>query len=468
MPKPKRLDAEGVRDMLAGSKGNPGLFERALGFRTSTTAIKGVHLMNDLAQCTLGGTPQHRGDLLCRVIREDKADEPNGDRDLRDDERFGDAYGRAYPVALGAQRVSRLREAARLLLNADGGMYRAGDAMASGLATHRDLLGAEGFRRFGVGRYLHRALGVDGRQRVRELFTSETDPVTQALRPLLLRQPLEEKGPSLFEAPSTPLDEALGRRLTALTRQPLSKPTLLRYVCLAGSLAVTLKIYGLGRQAGRPTLLALPVHRWVGRSRPGREEAVQSLKQAVDALDRRLAELMPSHPNAQPLWDERPKRGADILEVPSAPSLSEGALGIIQASREQWSSGSKALYWPDRFAVALGKKAGCVGPLNDHAGWSKYMTLTPELVELLTLMYVPAGSPALPWRELWRQVADELGLLIGANSHEDDLALKAAGVLHVDLGQLAESSDEVLRQAVARGVARRLPDAGAEAGGELP
>mgnify|MGYP007066197097 CR=1 FL=1 len=463
------IDATRLHRALQGGDGLPGVFEQALGFRVSTKAIKGVHLMNDLAQCVLGGAPEHRGDLLCRVIREAHTREPNSDRDLRQDDALGVHYRRAYPEQLGRQQVTQLREAARLLLNADSGMYKPGDNMASSLATHRDLLGWEGFRRFRVGRYVQRVLGHAGRERVREMFESADDPVSRAMKPLMVTTPLIERYPDEPAPPLTAFDDALGRRLTILLSHPLTKPNLLRGLSLAGNLGVVLKILGAGRPGGHPVLLALPDHTWVGVRKPAREEAVQSFQLGIDAADRAFARHLARHPLGDSLWAPPADDDTPTITVTTCEDERDNDALMKAARAFEFSKkdGTKDLYWPDEFAIALGKRAGCVGPRRDQAGWSKHLMLTPELVELLVLMFVPPGARPLPWRALWETVRDELGIVIGANSHADDEALKGAGVLHIDLGQLARSSDVFLAQAICRGVARRLPDSGAEAGGEL-
>ena len=212
------IEVDVLRGLLMGRDGTPGVFERTVGFQTATNAIKGVHIVNDLAQTVLGGAPDHGGDLLCRIVREQKTDagEDNSDETLRRDPVFGAPYARAFPATLGAERVTRARAACSAVLTFDGGMYRAGDRMASSLATHRALLGFEGFRRFGVGRYLANLLGEAGRSRVADLFDSPTDPLSRALSPLLLEAPLKDTHPRGRDA--TPelseLDRDLGRRLT--------------------------------------------------------------------------------------------------------------------------------------------------------------------------------------------------------------------------------------------------------------
>jgi hypothetical protein len=462
MPAKKKLSADRLVKLFMGERGQSGLYEQALGFKTATGAYKGVHLMNDLAQSVLGGSPEHRGDLLCSVIREDKLDEKEDNRDetLRASEKFGEVYGRAYPQELGSENISRLREAARLLLNFDGGMYRAGDGMASGLATHWTLLGSEGFRRFQIGRYLQTILGQTGQEKLRALFREDRDPVSQALRPLLWETPLREDQ-AFDELPVlSKFDEALGARLATLLQQPLSKPMLLRAFLSAASLGIILKILGVGRSDGRPVALALPAVVSSDR-RPLRQEAVQSLQRGLDALDQKLAEMLPHHPSATTLWEAAPERGEASVEV-VASSIEDATPALVDAVREQ-----KSTYTPHQFAISLGKQVGCVQPKTDRAGWGKRLVLHADLLEAIILMYVPDGATALPWARLWASVRDELGLVIGANEYTDMLFLTEGGILQVNMEELSKCSDTLLAQAVTRGVARHLPDDGAEAGGAL-
>ncbi len=456
----REISIAGLRELVMGTKEQVGLYAQVLGFRTATGSIKGVHVMNDLAQSVLGGAPSHRGDLLCQIIRQD-IDDPrhdNTDTGLR----ASAHYRQAYPEELGGPQIYRLREAARLLLNFDGGMYRPGDGMASGLATHWTLLGAEGFRRFGLGRYLTAILGEPGRARLEELYRDKGDPVTQALRPLLKAAPLQDSHPERLPLCLAPFDEALGRRLTVLLQQPLSKPMLLRYTLLASSLGLVLKVLGAGRPDGRPVVLALPEDPHHSRRSSLRQEAVQSLSRGLELLDRRLALALPDHPLAAPLWQTCPTSKKAETVTMRGPTLEVAALALVEAAREL-----KGVYPPRNFAIALGKKAGCIQPRRDNAGWGKRLALHPDLLEALILMYVPDGAPPLRWPVLWAQVRDELGLIIGANSYEDAQALKRAGVVQLSLSLLARSSEEVLELAVRRGVARRLPDSGAEASGVL-
>jgi hypothetical protein len=451
-------DEEELRELLMGKDG---AFARVMGFGTGTTVIKGVHVMNDLAQCVLGGAPAHGGDLLCAVIREDKVDggEDNSDARLRADQRFGEAYARAFPASLSPGQVSSIRAGLTAVLGYDGGMYRAGTSMASGLATHRTLLGAEGFRRFGVGRYLERALGPAGRERLRAMFDAPTDPLSRALAPLLLDEPLRDgHPPSGLQLPATPFDASLGAALTTLLTQPLTKPVLLRLFLLAASLGICLKLLGAGSDDGRPTALATSADD-TGPGRYLRQEAVQAFNRGLARLDVRLAAVSADLPGWRSAILPAPRSGARGFETDGAPSR------VIAEARAH--AFKDRVYWPDTFAIALGRKAGCVMPKKDQAGWGKHLVLTGELVEALVLMFVPPDQPPSPWTELWERIRDELGLVVGANAYEDLQRLRAAGVLQTSLEDLTKSGDNVLSMAIRRGVARRLPDSGAEAGGAI-
>lgn len=464
---PKRFDQRLLRDALMGGEQGSGVFERALGFGTATTVIKGVHVMNDLAQCVLGGAPDHKGELISRVIREDRTEkgEDNSDEALRAWPLLGATYARAFPETLDPTDRSRLRAAIGAVFNHDGGVYRASDGMASGLATHQSLLGAEGFRRFRVGRYLQRILGAPGQARLVTLFQSAEDPLSRLLAPLLLDAPLVDRAGSTEDPPElTPFDLAAGERLTALMLHPLSKPTLLRDLLLGATLVLALKVLGVGRPEGRPAVLATIE----GQQRRLRQEAVQSLRWGVDALDHRLAELLLTHPLAEALWTTRPARGAEAIELDEDPRRwQDAAPQLIQAARGVKKWGGKDVYWPEEFIISLGRKAGCVLPKRDHAGWGKRLALTPDLVEVLVLMYSPPGGDPVPWSELWASVRRELGLVIGANELQDATLLEGAGVSLMSMEDLERNSEAALDLAVRRGVARHLPDSGAEAGGGL-
>ncbi len=460
------LDAALLYQVFMGGSEREGLFEQVVGFRTATTAIKPVHIMNDLAQCVVGGAPDHGGDLLCRVVRQGKVSEGNTDFELRRRERMGADYRRAFPSDLGQALIRRLRSADELLLNFDGGIYEPGKRMCSGLATHKHLLGFEGFRRFRIGRYLERILGAAGRARILTLLEDDSDPVSVALRPLLLGSPLVDTHPPVEGSrPLTRFDERLGVRLTVLLSQPIAKPQLLRFFILAACLGVVLKVLGAGRADGRPGLLALPERHHAGGPRPARQEAVQSFQRAVEALHRGVALALPAHPEAEELWRADVRPHDDVVLVPDHGGLGASAEGIVALLREQGLD--KQLYWPEGFATALGRKVGCVLPRHDNAGWGKYLSLTPDLLEALVLMFVPAGSPPIRWEQLWTEVWGELGVCVGANGSTDAAALRELGVLHVNLQGLTRAADALLDDALVRGVARRLPDAQAEVGGAL-
>lgn len=465
MPDTRHISVRSAQQALAGTVEHPGLFELALGFKTATKSIKVVHVMNDLAQCVFGGAPAHGGDLLCRVIRQDIEGEDNSEIALRRDPRFGALFEGAYPATLGARQVALLRTAAAAVLNADGGMYEAGTSMASGLATHRDLLGFEGFRRFRVGAYLSGILSEHGRRTVRELYTSTADPVTRALRPLVLPDTLVDKQPAPTPRDPSPFDASLGRGLLTLLRQPLSKPTLLRYFALGASLGVVLKVLGVGRPHGRPVVLAVPDADEPGTV-PLREQAVISWNLSVDAMDEHLARLLPGHALAEELWrSASPQEGT--VEVPAVRSLAAAARDLISAMRAaKRDKDADELYWPDAFAAALGGKAGCVLPKRGGFGWGKRLTLTGEMAEVLILMFAPPGTRE-PWRSLWRRVRDHLGIVVGVEPHIDAEILEGVRVRHVSLEHLAAASNTLLEGTVRRGVARVLPDSGAEVGGDL-
>lgn len=464
MGEPRRVDLEALRRVLMEHEGSTGVFERVIGFRPATaSAYKAVHLMNDLAQCALGGAPQHGGDFLARVIRVGVEGEGNEESDMRADARFGPAFERAFPSELGRDRIEALRVAACEVLSFDGGVYQPGTSMCSPLATHRDLLGFEGFRRFGVGRLLADVLPKEGLAQLRAHMESDGDPVTRAFRPLLLAAPLVDKVKRGEEVARTPFDRRLGEALTTLMGQPLTKPTMLRTVALGACLGLVLKILGAGGEGGRPALLALPNGEERG-PKPLREEAVVSFRRCVERLDRRVSELIPSHALAPELM-KRAGAKAVCVEVPDTRSLDALAASVVPAARA--AKGVDEIYWPDRFAVNIGRKAGCVLPLSDRAGWGRHLALTPELVEVLVLMHVPAGQRALTWSRLWTRVREELGVAIGANATEDVAFLAGAGVENVSDEALADNAESILAHAVRRGVARRLPDGEAEVGGEL-
>jgi hypothetical protein len=451
-----------------GTEEHVGLFEETLGFRTATGSFKAVHIMNDCAQTLVGGAPDHGGDLICRVIREHIAEEPNSETDLRTDKRLGTLFNRAFPQALGPRRVRELRAAAKLLLNFDGGVYAAGTRMASPLATHRGLLGSDGFRRFRLGPFLSNILPQAGRQRLKSLFESDRDPITRALRPLISDSPLVDTHPATGRPRvQSALDRALGERLGRLLSQPLSKPALLRAFALGASLGLVLKILGVGRGDGRPVLLAVPTEdgaeatRWEG--------ATQAFQRARDSLDAFVARTMSEHSQRDTVLARTEPAGDAELKLSAVKVTGTGAGAFLDAVRQLRELGDQTkIYWPDDFAIAVGRRAGCVLPRTDRAGWGTFrLALTPELVEVLVLMSVdPSGRPQ-QWSRLWRDVREDLGVLIGASPTKDAEMLREVGVPHVSAGRLRDNALAMLRAAVRRGAARALPDGGAEAVGTL-
>ena len=462
MPETRRVDVDAIVRVLMPHEEHAGVFEEAVGFRTSTaTSYKGVHLMNDLAQSVLGGAPAHGGDFLARVMRADVEGEGNAEHELRAHKVFGAAFSAAFPLALGADRVTSIRAAARDVLGFDGGVYAPGTSMCSPLATHLDLLGFEGFRRFGVGRFLADVLPEAGRARLRAAFESDRDPVTRAFRPLLLPATLENRQARTRRVVErSAFDRAFGDALTALMAQPLSKPALLRAVALGASLCLVLKVLGAGRDGGRPVALALAPAEDGGR-KVLREEAVACVRKAVERLDARAAALIPKHPTAADLL-KKPGPKAPAIEVPDEADPTAFYETIVAASRKV-----EGVYHPEDFAIAFGRKAGCVLPQSDRAGWGRHLALTPEFVEILVLMFVPHRAPPMPWPTFWREVREVFGVVIGANPTADARFLASAGIENVSEEGLVDNAEAILAAAVVRGIARRLPDGDAEVGGEL-
>lgn len=467
MSNKKRIDPTAVKRVMMGDTKSDekalGLFEQMLGFRPSTnTSYKGVHLMNDLVQSVVGGAPEHGGDFLCKLIRFDVDGEDNREETLRKDKKFGAAFERAFPIELGPQRIEHIRHAAQEVLNFDGGVYKPGDRMASSLATHWSLLGFEGFRRFKVGAYLCAILDTPGRQRMKALFESAKDPISRAFRPLLLEDARKDTNP--FEAlpKLSTFDQSLGQALSTLLMQPLSKPALLRAFALGASLGIVLKILGIGREGGRPILLALSIEDETG-FRPLRVEAIASFRAGIEALDRRVATLLPKHKQAQEIMSRQSK--GEYIEVKGGAPLEEVAEEIVSEMRKLKNDEYK-VYWPDEFAISFGRRVGCIMP-KVEVGWGKYLALPSEFFEVLTLMFVPRGSAPSEWHKFWRDVRERLGIVVGANAYADATELNKIGVENVSVERLAENAEIMLKQAVRRGVARRLPDSGAEVGGEL-
>lgn len=467
MPK-RRISQEVARDLIWGRRDAPGLIEEVIGFGSATNALKNVHYMNDLAQSVLGGLPADGGDLLCHVIREGVGEEAedNSEATLRADRRFGEGFARAYPVSLGAAQVRRLRLGARALLNVDQGMYKPGTAMASSVATHQTLLGAEGFRRFRMGAFLASIMDDHARSRLAELYRSDSDPVSRTLKPLFQQGPLspDKGGRTLAGRKLTAFDQDLGKALAQILRQPLSKPALLRAFALGSCLGFILKVFGAGRPNGRPLLLALSAEQ-EGGPRPLREKAVLSLRRGGADLDRHLALLIAGSKDAKNLWREPKSAEASVEVDDGAPAeMAAALLEGLRRLRADEETDAKRLYWPQDSILALGRRAGLILPRSTKAGWGTYLALSPEVVEVLSLMLLPWGERR-SWRDFWAEVHERLGVVIGATDDEDLRHLEAAGVLNVSLEDLSNNSELILDQAVRRGVARRLPDSGAEVGG---
>ena len=471
MAAPKKLDASALRDVLGGAGSDRGVFFSLLGFRTGTTSIKAVHVLNDLAQHLCGRMPAHGGDLVCRLIRQhhERADvEGNSDSVLRADTQLGRVYQRAYPESLGPQLISEIRSATDVVLNADGGVYEPGKQMASSLATNVSLLGREGFRRFHVGPFLATILDTRGRTRLKTLFQSDTDPVSRFLRPIICDIPFTPVSQDYPKYQPTAFDAALGRRLSQLLAHRLSKPTLLRYFALAASLGIFLKVHGVGREAGRPALLAL-ASEWQG-TRPLRRQAIQSLLRGRDALDDAVARALAEDARFAELLERKTPRDAAVIAIPGGGDVSSQAVAAVQlmrAHQPEKLAGESELYWPERFASALARKAGAILPRDNRAGWGQYAALSPEHVEVLALMFTDPGGKSLSWNALWRAIRDELGIVVGASPYEDARYLEESSVMHCDLEALATNAQQLLEQSCRRGVARLLPDSGAEVGGAV-
>ena len=465
----KRIDAAAVQRLLAGSKEDPdpGVFRSLLGFHTGTTSIKAVHVMNDLVQCLAGRIPSHGGDFICRVIRqhhEHSADEGNGDAALRTDERLGVAYKQAYPERLGSQLITELRHAAEVVVNADGGVYRAGDRMASSLATHIGLLGKEGFRSFRVGAFLARILNAGGRKTLLSLFESDSDPVSRFLRPLFKGTTFDVVAQEDTGHIQSEFDGVLGRRLSNLLLQPLSKPALLRHFALACSLGILLKVHGVGRGQARPAILALAAATDEQRRRSLRSQAVQALVRGRDKLDQAIARMLQGDRRFRPLLETRLSSETPCIEVPRSQEGEELALSVVRAMRKHKASKREtAVYWPDEFALQLAKKSGVIWPLQAR-GWKQYVVLTSEHVEMLWLMFGSAGG-AMEWRYFWREVRNKLGIVVGADPYDDACFLEDCGVKRCELEALKANGNQLLDQSSRRGLVRRLPDGAAEIGG---
>jgi hypothetical protein len=288
------------------------------------------------------------------------------------------------------------------------------------------------------------------------LLDQTRDPISRAFRPIFSDGAVIDRGPPRSVPQATPFDEALGRRLTTLLDQPLSKPTLLRALALAASTGVVLKVLGVGREGGRPALLALSSEH-DGPVRPLREEAVQAFKRGVAALDGAVALRLLKR---DPVWSTTGAGDAVVDVKGSGVKLGTALVDALRARRDEE---KPTIYWPDQFAKHLGRKVGCVRPLDDRAGWGSHLALTPELVDVLVLTSVPPGKTSRPWTQVWQEIRADLGVVVGAEPAADARVLADAGVRNVSREKLEANAEALLREAVRRGVARRLPDGGAEA-----
>jgi len=209
---------------------------------------------------------------------------------------FAEKYSRAFPVELGSAQCAGWRLGARALLNVDGGMYLPGSQMASSVATHATLLGAEGFRRFRVGAFIAALLDDDSRARVRQLYMTDRDPVSQALRPLFQEGSLVERSPRRRpRIERTPFELALGRTPGCTSQTPAQQAS---PVTACGTWHLPL---------GHSSNLRCGAKVWSTRNpsacggarggpRPLREKAVLSLRRCVSEFDHAVADLPSSEP----------------------------------------------------------------------------------------------------------------------------------------------------------------------------
>ncbi len=458
------VDSAELRAILM-DEGGPGVFSRTLGFYTRTNVLKGVHVMNDLAQTALGGTPQHRGDLLAAAAREphrtDKEDA--GDAACRQAKGYGERYAAALPEAMTPHERMRLRHGIRAVVAHDGGIYVPGKGMNSGLVTHIGLLGSDkNFVNVGIGRYLFEILSEEGKEEVRRIFRDRSDPHTRALLPLLWDAPLTPLERTLPDLTPSPFDLGLGVGLSSLLGHRLSKPTRLRLFLLGGALGLCLKGLGVGQPDGRPVAFATPG----GATRSdqqARRVATQAWQRGMVGLERALSAALSADPRFPAvLYEARPA----MVALPFQASSGDAA-DVLAAARGHDFAESKDVYWPDKALIAFGKRAGCIEPLSDQAGWGKRLALTADHLEALTLMFTQPSERAVPWELLWSRIAEAIGLRVGANPTRDAQALRASGSVDVPMEALAKNAEALLQVAVRRGVARRLPDSGAEAGGGI-
>lgn len=465
---------EVLRQVLMGTKEQPGVFAQATGFKTGTGGIKGVHIMNDVAQTVLGGRPAHKGDFLVRVVRQNHVAEHNDDQSMRAHPQLGEAYRNAFPDSLGEAHIYALRQALETAVTFDDGIYAPSTGMASGLVAHRDLLGEEGYRRFGLGPFLTRLLGAVGVDQLRALFEDPSDPMTRLLAPLCMDSEWKSAEPlsdGLFTVggvtePLTLFESSLSLRLQMLLRQPLSKLTRMRFLLLGISLGLVLRLLGQGRPGGRPVVLAsVPLPGELAR--PAREEAIQAFSSGLTLHRRVLAQHLLVHPKAEQLFSRSLGREPRSLGFVAHDTPLARAEAVLEAAWEHsWGKDEGNMYWPEEFMVALGRKAGLVMPLRDHGGWGKHLCLTPDALEALILMFIPVGQ-TISWKSLWEQISGELGLIIGVGEDADRARLREAGMLQLRSQALEQCASNALAIALERGLARRLPDEGAEVSGSL-
>jgi hypothetical protein len=186
----------------------------------------------------------------------------------------------------------------------------------------------------------------------------------------------------------------------------------------------------------------------------------------MQRLQSALAAELSSDPRFPALLSvDRPVKLLPYFKVDD-PSATE----VLRAARDEFSSESadtKGVYWPETALTAVGRRAGFVEPQSDNGGWPKRLVLAPDHIEALILMFSSPDSKALGWSDFWGLVAENLGLRVGANLSRDAHDLRQAGLNQVNPVALSVNAEQLLAIAVTRGVARRLPDSGAEVGGGL-
>jgi hypothetical protein len=452
-----------VRSLLMGEPGQPGLIAELLGARLNSNVYKGVHAMNDLAQTALGGTPAHRGDVLAAAAREPVRTEKEDatDEALRAHHKWGRGYRAAFPESLEPHDTLQIRAAVRALVTADGGVYRPGDGMNSPLAANIGLLGRDvTFLPVGLGRLLFELLDDDGRALLQEAFRDRSDPHTRALLPLLIEGPLEPLQRQLPEVPRSAFDRSLGSALSRLLRHDLSKLTRLRLFLLAGGLGFALRVLGSARPEGRPAVFATAGDDRDARVPPGaRALAVETYRLGLGAAELALAERLLSALHASGGFSSSPAPDQSVIEVRDDPR------SVLSVVRKLGDDDERSIYLPQAALKSFGRRCGFVRPRGDRAGWPVRVHLDGDLITALVLMFTTPEEGVVPWKTLWRRVGDDLGLFIGVNPSVDAARLRAIGVEDAPLAALDENGERALVAAVEQGVARRLPDSGAEAGG---